>query len=70
MGEIKRSCGACAHVRDERYPGDQYEALRCGIVMPSWVPHMVADHGSWVAADDGVKCNAFKRREQKEEKTE
>lgn len=60
-------CGDCRYAEDtrddEELLTDGEPILRCGYTVPFWVPLPVHDYRSWVNADDGAKCNAFKAAE-------
>ena len=55
-------CADCKHVTDQRDHGDEEPNLRCGLMVPFWVPLPIHDYRSWVMPDDGKNCNAFEQR--------
>ena len=56
-------CADCRHVYPDDEPGEPNPNLRCGYLVPFWVPLPIHDYRSWVQPDDGAKCATFQPKQ-------
>lgn len=58
-----KCCETCAWVTDERDPDEDEPSFRCAYPVPFSVPSPTLDYGSWVHADYGAECRAYKTKQ-------